>query len=258
MQKQSIIHDLLLRSGVVDATALARAADLQSTRAISLPQALAALRYAKEEVITVAIARGLNLEYLGPDPPKVPVETSGLLPAKFCRLREAAPLSNNGRVFRLAIVDPLDYFAIQNVKFRTRKQVISVVTEESTLEALLQKIYGWRQEADFPGAASEPVAVNVNLRGEDEHYDLGNEMALAANANMPPVVKLVNQFIGRAVRAGASDTHVGPQEGFLQVRQRIDGNLQDLVRIPREMQDATLSRLKIMREWTLPTATGGL
>jgi type IV pilus assembly protein PilB len=168
-----------------------------------------------------------------------------LLPAAFCRQRKVTPLSNNDRVFRLAIVDPLDYFTIQDVEFRIRKQVACVVTDESTLEDLIQKIYGKRLEPDSPTVAPE-TAAELEMRGEDENYDLGNEAALASNANMPPVVKLVNQFIGRAVKSGASDIHVEPQKDFLQVRQRVDGNLQDLMRIPRDLQDATLSRLKIM------------
>lgn len=225
--------------------ALERAADVQSTGGISLPRALVSLGYAREDAITAAIAHGLNLEHLGPDPPPVPPEAYDLLPAAFCRQRKVAPLSNNGRVFRLAIVDPLDYFTIQDVEFRTRKQVACVVTDESTLEDLIQKIYGKRLEPDSPTVAPE-TAAELEMRGEDENYDLGNEAALASNANMPPVVKLVNQFIGRAVKSGASDIHVEPQEDFLQVRRRVDGNLQDLMRIPRDLQDATLSRLKIM------------
>jgi type IV pilus assembly protein PilB len=244
-KKQSIIHDLLLRSGVVDAVALERAADVQSTGGISLPRALVSLGYVREDAITATIAHGLNLEHLGPDPPPVPPEAYDLLPAAFCRQRKVTPLSNNDRVFRLAIVDPLDYFTIQDVEFRTRKQVACVVTDESTLEDLIQKIYGKRLEPDSPTVAPE-TAAELEMRGEDENYDLGNEAALASNANMPPVVKLVNQFIGRAVKSGASDIHVEPQEDFLQVRQRVDGNLQDLMRIPRDLQDATLSRLKIM------------
>lgn len=244
MNKESIIRDLLLHSGVVSAEALDRAAGLQTGTSISLVQALVSMGMVREEAAIRAIAKGLNLECLGAPLPEVSLEAAALLPAEFCRQRKIAPLGISGRTLRIVMANPLDYFTIQDVEFRTRMQVTSVVGGESAIEDLLNKIYGVAAIAD--SLDDESAALIAGGKPAEEEVDLADEEALAADARLAPVVRIVNQFLGRAVKAGASDVHVEPQEEFLLVRDRVDGDLQDLMRIPKGMQDGVISRLKIM------------
>jgi type IV pilus assembly protein PilB len=244
MNNGSIIRDLLLRSGVVSPEALDRAAGLQTGTSISLVQALVSIGVVTEDVLIAAIAKSLNLEYLKAPMLAVSSEAVALLPAEFCRQRKIAPLAISGRTLRIAMANPLDYFTIQDVEFRTRMQVTSVVAKESAVEDLLNKIYGVAAMANQLDDGATMLLAG-GKPAEDE-LDLADEQALASDAHLAPVVRIVNQFLGRAVKAGASDIHVEPQEQFLLVRDRVDGNLQDLVRIPKGMQDATISRLKIM------------
>src|SRR5206468_11554839 len=88
-------------------------------------------------------------------------------------------------------------------------------------------------------------AGQIEASGEAE-YELVDPATLAKDVQLPPIVRLVNLILSDAAKAGASDVHVEPHEGLLQVRQRVDGQLHDVLTIPRHLQDATLSRLKIM------------
>ncbi len=246
MNKESVIGELLVRSKVVDASGIGRATLAQAGTSMSLAQALVSLGLATEEDISAAIAKGLNLEYMGSSLPEVAPETARILPADFCRQRMVAPLSVAGRVLRLAIADPLDYYTIQDVEFRSRKQVAAVVTEPSRVEALLEMMYGARERSEFPSELGDNELNAMEAEGKYPETDLSDKAAVAENASLPPIVRLVTQMMGRAMKSGASDIHVEPQQNYLLVRDRVDGNLHELMRIPKGMQDAVISRLKIM------------
>src|SRR5258708_4310127 len=104
----------------------------------------------------------------------------------------------------------------------------------------------------YPVAGSTPYDIldsakpagEVESSKEDE-YDLVDPVSLAKGTKLPPIVRLVNLILSDAAKAGASDVHVEPNETFLQVRQRVDGLLHEVLTIPHHLQDQTISRLKI-------------
>src|SRR6185503_10377461 len=135
---------------------------------------------------------------------------------------------------------------LQDVEFRTGKKAVAVVVTQTWLERRFQKLY---PEAER--AATYDMLAAVRPAGEveastDVEYELVDPALLAKDVRLPPIVKLVNLVLSDAAKAGASDVHIEPQETKLQVRQRVDGLLQDVLTIPHHLQDATLSRLKIM------------
>jgi type IV pilus assembly protein PilB len=132
------------------------------------------------------------------------------------------------------------------VEFRSGKQVVAVVVTESWLEKLLEQIF-----APPPRAASYDMLRTTDPAGEVEttreaEYDLVDPATLAKDVWLPPIVKLVNLILSDAAKAGASDVHIEPHETLMQVRQRVDGLLRDVLTIPNNLQDATISRLKII------------
>jgi type IV pilus assembly protein PilB len=121
-----------------------------------------------------------------------------------------------------------------------------VVVTETWLDKLFARLY-----PDAARAATYDMLNAVKPAGEveasnDGEYDLVDPASLAKEVQLPPIVKLVNLILSDAAKAGASDVHVEPHETLLQVRQRVDGLLHDVLAIPHHLQDATLSRIKIM------------
>src|ERR1700676_1455496 len=246
VNKTGVISDLLLRVGLINSSGLERALEVQSKTGGSLGKILADLGLVDESVASAAIAKELRLEYVGADIPEVLTETEGLLPIEFCRKRLVAPLSLENNSLRLAMVNPLYYSTIQDVMFRTNKEVVAVVASESAILALL----GHFQSDASESQATYEMLTNVIPEGEivsdADAVETIDAAKLAKDITLAPVVRLVNLILSGAAKEGASDIHIEPKEKYLQVRQRVDGLLQDVFKVPKHLQDATISRLKII------------
>jgi len=246
VNKTGVISDLLLRVGLINSSGLERALEVQSKTGGSLGKILADLGLVDESVASAAIAKELRLEYVGADIPEVLTETEGLLPIEFCRKRLVAPLSLENNSLRLAMVNPLDYSTIQDVMFRTNKEVVAVVASESAILALLNHF----QSDAIDNQKTYEMLTGLTPEGEivvEQESDHAIDAAkLAKDIKLAPVVRLVNLILSGAAKGGASDIHIEPKEKYLQVRQRVDGLLQDVFKVPKHLQDATISRLKII------------
>lgn len=211
---------------------------------MSLRKALATLGLANEEEIAAAIAKSLRLEVLKDEKPEVPPEVIGLLPGDFCRKRFVVPLSIEGKILRVAFADPTDYTITQDIEFRTGKRVLAAVATETTIQSLLTRFY--------PGETSvEEILATTAPRGEVEgveqpEFEVVDPEKLAKDTKMPPIVRLVNLILSGAAQNGASDIHMEPKENHLQVRYRVDGLLRDVIKVAKNQQDATISRMKII------------
>lgn len=246
MSTYGFTGDLLVRAGVVDAAGMARAIEIQSDRAISLGRALADLGLADEAVVASTIASALSLECLAGAPPIVGDDVASLLPAQFCRKYRAAPLGVAGNVLRLALTDPLNYSILQDVEFRTGKRVVAVVVTQTWFERICDQMY-----PDTNRSTTFDRLDNINPAGQIEsltegEYDLVDPATLAKDTKLPPIVRLVNLVLSDAAKSGASDVHVEPNETFVQVRQRVDGLLREVLTIPHHLQDQVTSRIKII------------
>jgi type IV pilus assembly protein PilB len=244
--KHGMVGELLIRSGVIDSSGLDAAQEIQSRTGVSLGKALADLGLASEHAVSAAIAEGLQLECLSAELPEIETEIGGLLPVKFCLKHLVVPLSLKGNSLRLAMADPLDYSAIQDVMFRTSKQVVPVVAGQTSIVTLLNRFSsdpgeGPETYENLTGAISEGEVVPA-----EDMEEVVDAAKLAKDTKLAPVIRLVNLMLSGAAKAGASDIHVEPKEKNLLVRQRVDGLLQDVFKIPKHLQDATISRLKII------------
>jgi len=245
MRAQGFVGDLLIRAGVVDAAGLARALEVQATQASTLGRALAGLGLADESVVAATIASALHLEYLGGELPDVPDAVAAMLPVTFCRKRGAAPLAFDGKRLRLAVTNPVDDSVLRDVEFRTGKKAVAVVVTESWLEKLFDRLYPAAPVSSYDMFQTADPAGQIEASGEAE-YNLVDPASLAKDVQLPPIVRLVNLILSDAARAGASDVHIEPHESQLQIRQRVDGLLHDVLAIPHHLQDATISRFKII------------
>jgi type IV pilus assembly protein PilB len=245
MTTYGFVGDLLIRVGVVDAPGLARATEVQSQHANNLGRALSDLGLADESVVASVVASALSLEYLG-EPAAVGAEVAALVPAEFCRKHRAVPLSVQGNLLRLALTNPLNDSVLQDVAFRTGRRVAAVVVTQTCFEQMSSRMY-----PDVTGATPYDMLGSVEPVGEVEvskerEYDLADPAVLAKGTTLPPIVRLVNLILSDAAKAGASDVHVEPNETFLQVRQRVDGLLHEVLTVPHHLQDQVISRLKII------------
>ncbi len=245
MQKTSMVGELLIRAGLVDDFALERGNELQAKGGGTLVHALSSLALVDEEAATEVVAQGLHLDHLGPELPEVSEEAKALLRPDFCHKHMMVPLEIRGKTLRVAISDPLDYSAIQDVEFLSAKKVVAVVASQTAIEKLLNRLYP--QETEFQ--KSYDMLARARPEGEieeEEEYEVADAARLAKDTRLPPIVRLVNLILTDAAKARASDIHIEPNELGLLVRHRVDGMLQDVLKIPKDIQDSRVSRLKII------------
>lgn len=251
MPTHAQLGEVLVRAGCLDAQGLARALEVVAKSRVSLNRALETLGLVDGGTIASVLAQQLGLDVVDLDVLEVPAEVASLLPAEFCRSHLVAPLNVEGKRLRIAMTNPLDYPTLQDVEFCTGMRVTAAVGAESSLAALLERTY------PAPPAEKKPdiqttydLLSSVNPEGEVESSEADVEAIdiskLARDVNLTPIVRLVNMILCDAAKAGASDIHVEPQDERLLVRQRVDGMLKDVLKIPRGLQDSTVSRLKII------------
>ncbi len=246
MSSHGFIGDMLIRTGVVDAAGLVLGVEAQARDTTTIGRALGSLGIADESTVAAAIAKALQLEFLDSEPPEVPPAVVAMLPLAFCQKRGVAPLGFGDNAVRVAVTDPMDVSVLQDVEFRTGKKALPVVVTQAWLERLIHRLYPESDRAaTYDMLQSEKPMGEVEATSDGE-YNLVDPALLSKGVALPPVVKLVNLLLSDAARSGASDVHIEPHESLLQVRQRVDGLLHDVLTIPRHLQDPTLSRLKIM------------
>jgi type IV pilus assembly protein PilB len=241
------LGDLLVKEKVITPEQLEQATKLQKDSHSRLASALVKLGFLSDEDVTNFLSRqygvpAINLSYFEIDPAVVK-----LIPFETAKRYQILPLSRVGASLTIAMVDPTNVFAMDDIKFMTGFNIEPVVASESSIVEGIDKAYGTSKEAEL-----EQVMQSMNDLGEGTDIEVQNEeqelelKELEKAADEAPIVKLVNLVLTDAVKRGASDIHMEPYEKEFRVRFRIDGVLQLIMNPPLKLKDAITSRLKIM------------
>jgi len=249
------LGESLLKDNLITPQQLKEALDYQRINGGRLASTLVKLSMLSDEEVTAVLSRqygvpSVNLDLFEVDPAAV-----ALVPQETAERYSVLPLSRVGATLTLAMVDPTNVFAIDDIKFMTGLSVEPVVVSETTLNAAVRKYYGTSREMELARVMEDLVAETTSMPdfdddidqlefdNTDEEIDLENLEKMAEDA---PVVKLVNVILVDALRRGASDIHIEPYEKEFRVRFRMDGVLYNIMSPPMKMRDALTSRLKIM------------
>jgi type IV pilus assembly protein PilB len=167
-----------------------------------------------------------------------------LVPAAVSQKHYVLPLRRVGRMLTVAMTNPTDFSAIDDLKFITKLEIEPVIVGEYTLKKHLEKYYGGPEETNIPDMGDwGELDVEVIDEKDDEDYS-----ALAAEVDSAPVVKFINGLLTDAVYKGASDIHIEPFEKEIRIRYRIDGSLMEIMKPPLKMKAALTSRVKILAD----------
>ena len=240
------LGDLLVKEKIITPEQLEQANKVQKEQTCRLGSALVKLGFLTDEDVTNFLSRqygvpAINLSYFEIDPAVVK-----LIPFETAKRYQILPLSRVGASLTIAMVDPTNVFAMDDIKFMTGFNIEPVVASESSILAGIDKAYGGTKEENLETvmqSMSEMGDTDVELQSEEQQMELAE---LEKAADEAPVVKLVNVVLGDAVKRGASDIHIEPYEKEFRVRFRIDGILQSIMSPPLKLKDAITSRLKIM------------
>ncbi len=244
------LGDLLVREHQITATQLAHTLTVQREARVPFIPALEKAGVMPGDILAGFFCRqygmpAINLPAVEPDH-----TVFALIPAEIARRHEVLPLSKVGGSLTLAMADPTDVAAMDEVKFRTGLNIEPVVAGYSHMTAALDKAYGSGEEplADqgleaVMASIAEAGDLDVELQNEELNLPIPDLEKVSEEA---PIVKLVNVILTEAVKRGASDIHIEPYEKEYRVRFRMDGVMSTVMSPPLRLRDAIASRIKIM------------
>jgi type IV pilus assembly protein PilB len=240
------LGDLLVKEKIITPEQLQQAIKVQKEQNCRLGSALVKLSFLTDEDVTNFLSRqygvpAINLSYFEIDSSVVK-----LIPHDTAKRYQILPLSRVGASLTIAMVDPTNVFAMDDIKFMTGFNIEPVVASESAILEGIEKAYGTDKVDDLDTvmqSISDMDENDVELQADQEEVGLAD---LEKAADEAPIVKLVNLILTDAVKRGASDIHIEPYEKEFRVRFRIDGVLQAIMSPPLKLKDAITSRMKIM------------
>ncbi|MCC7003972.1 MAG: Flp pilus assembly complex ATPase component TadA [Gemmatimonadaceae bacterium] len=241
------IGDLLLREGLISREQLQKALDEQRQNGTRVGYNLVKLGFIQENELTRCLARQFKMPAVDLSNFEVDSKLVKLVPADLATKNLVLPLKRDGRTLTVAMADPTNLGVIEDLKFITRYDIFPVIAGEFTLRNVIEKHYESNDVqmsallSEIEGMESESDVEVVEEREEEM-----SATALAAAVDDAPVVKLINAILTDAVKRGASDIHFECFEHDLRVRYRIDGALSEVMKPPKKMQPALISRFKIM------------
>ncbi len=273
------IGELLLKEKRISAEQLQEALNYQRTNGGKLGANLVKLGYVKDDEITALLSKQYGVPSIALNQFEIDPAVIKLVPAETARKYQIVPLSRAGATLTIAMTDPTNVFAMDDVKFMTGYNVEPVVASEIAVLDSIDKYYGVSAKdpmagsafdknrpaassptimQDAPGESALEVAAkqlsdlpsmlgdtNADVEVLEEMEEISAEM-LTRQGEEAPVIKLVNVILMSAISKGASDIHVEPYEKEYRVRYRIDGILYNIMAPPLKMRDAITSRIKIM------------
>jgi type IV pilus assembly protein PilB len=166
-----------------------------------------------------------------------------LIPPEVVQKYQLVPVNRAGATLIVAVSDPSNLFAIEDIKFMTGYNVEMVVASESAIKATIDKHYD--QSASLADVMGDMDLEDLEIVGDDDDIDVTSLERATEDA---PVVKMVNAILQDAIRKKASDIHIEPYERLFRVRYRIDGILYEVMKPPIKLKNAITSRIKIMAE----------
>ena len=239
------LGELLVREKLISLQQLKQAQTDQAKSGRNLSYTLAKLGYISDGEITDFLSAQYRLPAVNLEEYDIEEDVIKLVAKDVCEKHRVIPVSRSGSSLIVAMADPTNLHAIDDIKFLTGYNVEPVVASETAVHAAIERYYA-------AGPSYEEVMADFDLGDDDidfssEEEDI-NAVELEKASEDAPVVRLVNVILLNAIRKGASDIHIEPYERRMRVRYRIDGVLQEEMTPPLKLKNALSSRLKIMSQ----------
>ena len=249
------IGEMLVKEQLITTQQLREAVSRQKLNGGKVGPILIGLGYVKDEDLTALLSRQYGVPSINLSQLEIDMRVARILPPETARKYQVIPVSCSGATLTIAMTDPTDVFAMDDIKFMTGYNVETVVTSETAVLEALDKYYPGATAGNGSGASTLEIATR-ELAGMSRVHDEALEIledseeldvvTLEQQSGEAPVVRMVNVLLASAIHKGASDVHIEPYEKEFRVRFRIDGVLYNVMVPPLKMKDAVTSRIKIM------------
>lgn len=244
--KRVELADVLLRQGLINQQDLKKAQEYQGEKGGTLSEVLVRLKFVKEEQVVIGLAEQLGIPHMKLSHYILDPKVMKMIPARVARKEKVIPLSRSGNTLTIATADPLNVLMIDNLRAITGCNIQAIVATPSEINQVIGDYYSTMAAGSLAELIEESGSEDtVEVVRDAESVDLDKLMKEAEEA---PIIRLVNLVLSRAIKDRASDVHIEPFEKKVQVRYRIDGALSPVTTLPKKVQNAVISRIKILSE----------
>jgi len=246
MKIKKRLGEMLVENHLITEDRLQQALIEQKKAGLKLGQYLTRQGIVSEQQIIDMLSRQLSIAKYHPDQYPLDLALIRYIPIDIAQKYQVAPLRKKGRLLTVASVDPLDINGLDYIEVLANSEVEPVVCSERELNQLISSLYGAQSGL---GSIMENIEINSPEEGQDEATPDKEEVQVASLQDMAgeaPVVRLANSIFAQAIRDGASDVHISPQQNTVQMRFRIDGKLIEVPSPPKTLFLPIIARMKIL------------
>ena len=246
MKIKKRLGEMLIDEGLISHERLTQALEEQKKAGLKLGQFLTRMGIVNESQIIDLLSRQLKISRYHPDEYPLEMDLADHFTIEVAQKHQISPLKKKGRLLTIAMVDPLDINALDYIEVLTNSEVEPVVCSERELNQLISSLYGTQSGL---GTIMENMEIKTQEEGQQEAQPDKEEVQVASLQDMAgeaPVVRLANSIFAQAIRDGASDVHISPQQNSVQLRFRIDGKLMDVPSPPKSLFLPIIARMKIL------------
>ncbi len=240
------LGDLLVSVGLISPEQLEHALEVQKKTKNRLGSELIEEKIITEQQLMSALQKQLGVECVDLSQIQISPRLAELLPKNIARKYGIVPVKLGGNTLYIAMSDPLNFMAIEEVKTATRKRVVPMIATLANIERAISTLYGNEGAARAIEDMKREIAVGTQAAVQSADNFTASVLGGEEESVFAPTVRLVNSIIERAVEENASDIHIEPEEKELRVRMRIDGVMHSIMSVPKDLQASVISRLKIM------------
>ncbi|MBC8459675.1 MAG: Flp pilus assembly complex ATPase component TadA [Deltaproteobacteria bacterium] len=242
--KHKKLGDFLVEAGLIDERTLAKALELQKVQKKKIGQILIDMGVADDEEIAKTLARQLKIPFGRLGKINVPKEIISLVPPELAETRLLIPIKETEKGLLVAMANPLDLYAIDDLRFVTHMPIrIAVASQGDILEAI-EKYYPKRDlEKDLNSAPGIDESIEILQQVDADDKEAKELLELTER---PPIVRFTNAILADAIKLKASDVHIEPQKDAVIIRYRVDGIMREIMRMDKHVHASVVSRIKII------------
>ena len=241
------LGQLLVNSNIINEEQLEEALELQKKEGGRIGSNLIKLGFMTDETLVEFLSEQYGVTAVSLSHEDIDDSLTKLVPYDIAYKYQIFPISRSGATLTIAMTDPSNVFAIDDIKFMTGYEVKPVIASETAIKEAINEHY---EQSDALQTVVDNMS-GIDVAGMDLIYDEEDdvdESDLKSASEEAPVVKLVNLILSEAILRGASDIHMEPYEKTYRIRYRVDGVLYDVMQPPARLKAALSSRVKIMSE----------
>ncbi len=242
------IGDLLIERGLITDNELQFALDMQKQTHEKLGEVLINNKIVTPENMAKTLAVQLEVDYVDLAKKTIPAELAHLVKRNTARQNHLVPVQKQGDTLYVAMDDPLNYYALDEVRKVANLKVVPLIATHVAVERAINTLYGnenanqaiadYKKEVGEEAESAEPVVSNFDF--------IISANSISGDGESAPTIRLVNSIIERAVAERASDIHFEPREHEMDVRMRIDGIMREILKVPKDITAAVIARVKTM------------